>query len=55
MNKTSETENIPGKSIASEEQRGIRTAELLSNAATLGAAVVACAIRGPKLPPYQGD
>lgn len=55
MNNPKEAANTPGKAIPSEEQRGIRTAQLLFNAAALGAAVIACAIGGPKLPPYQGD
>jgi hypothetical protein len=55
MNNPKEAANTLGKAIPSEEQRGIRTAQLLFNAAALGAAVIACAIGGPKLPPYQGD
>lgn len=55
MSKPTETENIPSKPVASEEQRGSRAAELLFNAATLGAFVVACAIGVPKAPPYEGD
>jgi hypothetical protein len=55
MNKTKEAENTTRKPIPSEQQRGIRAAKLLFHPATLGAVVVACAIGGPKLPPYQGD
>jgi hypothetical protein len=55
VNKPSETENTPRKPIPSEEQRGIRAAELLFNAAALGAAVVTCAIGYPKVPPLLGD
>ena len=55
MNKPNEVENTPCKPIASEEQRGIRAAPLLFNAEALGAAVVACAIGGPKIPPWLGD
>jgi hypothetical protein len=55
VNKPSETENTPSKPIPSEEQRGIRAAELLFNAAALGAAVVTCAIGYPKVPPLLGD
>jgi hypothetical protein len=55
MNKPNEVENTSSKPIPSEEQRGIRAAKLLFNALNLAGAVVACAIGGPKLPPYQGD
>ena len=55
MSKTIETENTPSEPIAGEEQRGNRTAELLFNPATLGTAAVACAIGGPKMPPWEGD
>ena len=55
MNKPKETENTPSKPIQSEEQRGIRAAKLLFNAATLCGAVVAYAISGPKVPPLAGD
>jgi hypothetical protein len=55
MNTSITAENARGKAIANEEQHGIRTAELLFNAVPLQAAIVACAIAGPKLPPYEGD
>jgi hypothetical protein len=55
VNKPSETGNTPGKPISSEDQRRIRAAELLFNAATLGAAVITCALGGPKIPPWLGD
>lgn len=41
MNKSRAAENTPGKAVASEEQRGIRTAALLFNAGALDAAVAA--------------
>ena len=44
MNKPNEAANSTSESV-----------ESLFNAATLGAAVVACAIIGPKVPPVQGD
>jgi hypothetical protein len=49
------TDNTPAKPIPSEEQRGTRSAQLLWNASTFGAAVIALAIGGPKIPPYLGD
>jgi hypothetical protein len=55
MNKPKEVKNISGKPGPGEEQRGIRTAPLFLQAASLGAAVVVCAIAGPKLPPWEGD
>jgi hypothetical protein len=55
MNKPKDVDNTPGKPNPGEEQRDVRVAPLLFNAAALGTAVLACALRGPKLPPLQGD
>ena len=46
---TSTTMNLP------EKRRDVRIVDLLFNATTLGAAVVAAAIVGPKVPPLAGD
>lgn len=37
------------------EQRPVRVTTLLNAAATLGAAVLAVAMYGPKIPPMAGD
>ena len=55
MNKPEEVKNIPGNTGLGEERRSIPTVQLFVGAATLAAAVVPCAIAGPKLPPWDGD
>ena len=56
MNKPNEAVNTQSETIASEEQQpGSRAVVLLFNAATLAGAVVACAMSGPKIPPWAGD
>jgi hypothetical protein len=55
MSKRKEAEDAPVKPVASEEQRGIRVAQLLFKTTTLGAAVVTCALGYPKVPPFAGD
>ena len=55
MNRPKEVKNIPGERGPGEEQQDSRTVQLFLRAAALGAAVVTCAVSGPKLPPYQGD
>jgi hypothetical protein len=47
--------NKPTKSVLVEEQRGTPTAPLLLRTATLGAAVICCALGYPKVPPVAGE
>jgi hypothetical protein len=55
MNYLKESENKPTKSILVEEQRGTPTARLLLHTATLGTAVIGCALGYPKVPPMAGE
>ena len=45
----------PAKANGNDNERGIGVVELLFAASTIGAVVVALAMRYPKLPSYLGD
>ena len=53
--KLNEAVNTTSETNVGEKSRDIRTAELLFSAGNVGATVVACAMIGPKIPPFSGD
>ena len=55
MNRPNEAVNTTSESSAVDKHEDIRVSEFLFDATHPRAAVVACAMSGPKIPPYSGD
>jgi len=55
MNRPNEAVNTTSESSAIDKHQDIRASELLFDATHLRTAMVACAMSGPKVPPFAGD